>query len=370
VAGVVVGTAEMDRVKPGNASSWVSERIRILRFPLICGVVLVHALDNICNRARADGENLKLGGADGALQALLNFALGRLSVPLMFWIAAYLLFGSYVPTWDCLAKKWANRVRSLVLPYLLWNALLLLLILAMGAVGRLSVDSVPAWVFEYKSLDGVASAFWSPVDYPLWFVRNLIVLVALAPVFYWLCRRVPWLLLLASGTFWWLSPYDASSLGRSLFWFSLGAVCAVAKPDLLKLERWRRPVIACWAVCVVVACGVGWQGKQLPWQIVSPLTAVGAVGMWLAAGVIGEKAVLADRLTGAARHAFFAYVSHAPIVSAVFKLVAVAMGCLGFRAIWLESVFVAVVTVVVCVALSRFLARYLPRAYLIATGGR
>ena len=60
---------------------------------------------------------LKVAG----IERILGERLGQIAVPGFFMVSSYLFFRGFC--WEKLIPKWRSRIRSLVLPYLLWNFL-------------------------------------------------------------------------------------------------------------------------------------------------------------------------------------------------------------------------------------------------------
>ena len=136
---------------------------------------------------------------------LFSEVLPRIAVPLFFIISGYLFFrsGFMIRTYT---DKLRRRVRTLLVPYILWNLLYLIrtAFRDIPAFSGLSHDTAQAnW-----SLSAVLACFWDksrgvfpvpassyiyPQDFPLWYVRDLMVMVVLAPVLYWMLKKVGWL---------------------------------------------------------------------------------------------------------------------------------------------------------------------------------
>ena len=152
-----------------------------LRFALAANVVLLHT------------------GALGAASSypiysklciLFSQGVCRLAVPIFFFISG-LLFFKGLETWDysIWKLKIKHRLYSLVLPYLLWNIIAAICIISYfllrARIG--SIDPIPVSTF-WKDWGGFR-LFWNcdkgmPLDFPLWFIRNLTIFVALTPLIY------------------------------------------------------------------------------------------------------------------------------------------------------------------------------------------
>jgi len=121
--------------KPSTSS--FSAVITALRFPLIIMVVAIHLI--------SDKLTLPQWGAPNWLyiyvSEFLSHSLPRIAVPMFFFISGYYAFykkdWSQRSVWTVELKK---RVKTLLIPYLLWNSIYLVILLAKTQVGlRLGV---------------------------------------------------------------------------------------------------------------------------------------------------------------------------------------------------------------------------------------
>jgi len=101
-----------------------SKVIDFLRFPLIIGVLFIH---NATSTVTIPGVTF---GTDAFMPVFLTCSnlfsqvLGRIAVPLFFFISGFLFFLN-VKTFDtvCYKNKLQSRMKTLLTPYLFWNVL-------------------------------------------------------------------------------------------------------------------------------------------------------------------------------------------------------------------------------------------------------
>lgn len=153
------------------------------KFLLIAGVVLIH-----CNLTEDPGLG---GGLPSVAASVISYVSGSLCsvcVPLFFLLSGFLFFKPHDRLTTALyVSKLRSRLHTLLIPYLLWNTLgALLFVYKVRFLGYESfgTDHNP-WLF--------ADGYWSlqggyPFDFPLWFLRNLIVMCLLSPLA-WLLGR-------------------------------------------------------------------------------------------------------------------------------------------------------------------------------------
>lgn len=125
---------------------------------------------------------------------LFSQVLARTAVPLFFLISGYLFFYKSSFSWPMYGSKLRKRAQTLLLPYLFWNGALvgLRLLIELLFPSVLSGEVKP--VLDYGWCDWW-DIFWArepsepggmpmPINYPLWFIRDLMVLVVFSPLVY------------------------------------------------------------------------------------------------------------------------------------------------------------------------------------------
>ena len=111
------------------------------------------------------------------------------SIPLFFGISGYLFFAGYRNTAAEIKRKWRSRFFSLLVPYILWCTVYGLVQLFKAAYlgyDDLGLFTPPNFIKGYWS---TISGY--PMSFVMWFIRNLIVYVALCPLIYFAARSVP-----------------------------------------------------------------------------------------------------------------------------------------------------------------------------------
>ena len=105
-----------------------SKSIDFLRFPLIVGVVLIHAhFSNVI----MNGVNVNILHEYSCpiydtTSYFFSELIGRIAVPLFFFISGFLFFyRSKEFSLSVYRHKLKNRGRSILLPYLFWNLMII-----------------------------------------------------------------------------------------------------------------------------------------------------------------------------------------------------------------------------------------------------
>ena len=279
-------------------------RLSILRFVMIFGIVVLHT-PHYVNIAEIGSGWFDL------TKAFFQSAVFRCTVPILSCISGYLLFGSGI---DMNARKLAaKKFKTLLIPFLTCNVLLAVLLFALQSQYKLTT-SYQLYPFAVGTmLDAALGLTRDPVNYPLNFVRDLLVLMMLSPLLGYLLRRAALPGLLAVFLVFWLN-IDGYLILRSEMpiMFYLGGLAAVKKWNVKILDAHAR---TCLFLFLLACIGVVYFriGNTMYLRLVSPLL------VWPATALISNSASgrwLADR----AKYSFFIFLMHAPLLLLSFAL--------------------------------------------------
>ena len=117
-----------------------SATIDLLRFPLAIMVIFIHMNPDVINLVDADFNLMSWHGLYNVTGILLSHVLTHIAVPTFFFISGFLFFVNFQEwSWDNYKRKIHSRVRTLIIPYILWNIVpFLLLVLTMLGGGYIS----------------------------------------------------------------------------------------------------------------------------------------------------------------------------------------------------------------------------------------
>lgn len=300
------------------------EKIAFLRLFLVVSLVMVHF-----ESLYGSEINPRSGyfGQDHPLASIVvSFFLfvGFTAVPALSVISGYLFFMGA----DCrrpppFLDKWRRRLRSLVVPFLIWGGLFALLGLAAARAGT--------GFFEDRFADG--PEFWRdflnawmgiseyPIAAQLWFVRDLIVTMAVSPLIWLAIGRAPRITLAVLCALW---------LGNQNLWifmrldvcgfFALGAAFAMHGWPRDIPRRYALPLLAIFLGLVLVrtvapyflgeteSWGLYWMTCLM--RILGVLTAWGAAPLFMGAGAMAITARYGYL-------AFFMHCAHFPPILAI-----------------------------------------------------
>lgn len=243
-------------------SSVDSEAIAQLRLPLAIAVVFIHVGmgftgTGICWSAPTGMDWYRFAGC------LIVNELAGMAVPLFFMISGYLFFvGSGQMEerrwWPVYGQKLKRRVRTLLIPYIIYNILAAVgLIVNHVLSGHTLMQALDLYMGHWHWLRnfwdvhtvgtstnvlGITKAVAYPLNGPLWFVRDLMMVMLLAPIVRLAIRYLRWgwlVLMVALALMGIWIPLPGFGVSSCLF-FSMGAWFACTGLSMGEsLAKWR-----------------------------------------------------------------------------------------------------------------------------------
>lgn len=227
----------MSREIGTNDSKRLSEAISWLRFPLIFFIILLHCFSVV----QMEGNH------DTYFKVVYPFSLwiGETGVPGFFFISGFLFFLSK----KSYSQKLQSRFHTLFIPYILWNALLLVCYLLAYTAGHpQEINHKQMTDFEFVDY---LRLFWDrgsfdngnfvPLLCPFWYIRNLLFMCILSPVLFYIIRyaRELFLVIVAIG---WLSTNHNAFIPQTILFFCIGSYFSIHGINPLKVfsenKRW------------------------------------------------------------------------------------------------------------------------------------
>lgn len=313
----------------------ISHAISFLRFPLAVLVVYIHSLGNGDLTTLAhDGLNVNLRDLLGVM---ISQGVANIAVPLFFLISGYLFFSDSIFTKDDYKNKLKSRCFSLLIPYLLWNFVPLLFVFSKRLIGGcISGDffSLYAyirnvdWLHVFWNSESMKSAIVGingermplsgPINYPLWYLRDLIILVILSPLFYSILKskiKHIFIIVLSMLFIFGVWPNVSILAITGVYFFSLGAYCRVNGYNFLKyIDRYRIYI----GITFMFSYGVTiyYNGGALNNMFVlSGIALLLLLGKKAANNKLGEKFIM--KRCFFADLSYFIYLSHAVLISTI-----------------------------------------------------
>lgn len=370
-----------------------------LRLPLAIAVVFQHSFGA---PEHVDVDMVRLHECPLSWQSMYDFVriagsyiITDCAVPTFFMISGFLFFYK-VKEWNMsvYGNKLKKRFWSLFVPYILWICLFVLHTEMLILGGVLLHGKPLSGMWEYIIDNGGLNMLWDsfhgegcyttdvfghpapptgPVLAPLWFVRDLMVVVLFTPLIHWLIKRFHFIPVIFFGICYFTRlfiPVHGFS-ADCFFWFSLGAYFSIGGKNMVtQLYRFRYPAYVIALLAIIPLIWYNGKGNEMVHYlyytyVVCAVISLVSIAAWL---LRNGKVKLNHWL---ARTTFFIFLCHMFVweyVRVYMYNVLVPEDCYPIMIIaYLIRPFVIVV---LCIALYWLLERYLPRLLSVLTGGR
>jgi Acyltransferase family len=363
-------------LEPYRVTGALSAKLRLVTLLAVTAVLFVHAY-NMTSRFGSGENAAEMRGAPGVvgfIEYLISQALTRWPAAMLFAISGFLFFHNLQPDWATYRRKYAGRLRTVVVPFLLWSALGLALYLFLQALPQSSAYFSRDFLGELSVGHIADKLLYHPVGYPLWFLQTLIVCFALAPLLYWPARRLRWLAPLPFAVLWVLGTSATNwNDWKGLTFFTLGAVIALERRRGVRLTPapWvGRLLFPLWLLaCVLFTAFL--RGESAFWahSLHKALMCAAVAAIWF--GYEAYLRPLEGRrlVTFLLPFSFFIFVAQEPLLTMIKR---VGLRVLGSSDAAMLIVYFAapLLTLALVVTAAATLRHYAPTPYAWLTGGR
>lgn len=138
----------------------LSDKIKSLNFIMIFLVVLLHSYN-------IDTKQMIIQSHIEFIEKFFSYGICRVAVPTLGLISGFLYF--YKPF--NYKEKLISRLKSLIIPYLMYKSLIILFIIVAN--------------FNFNEVLALASKY----TYHLWFLKKLFIIVIISPIIYYLLKK-------------------------------------------------------------------------------------------------------------------------------------------------------------------------------------
>jgi len=364
-----------------------SKTIDFVRFPLAVMVVFIHSCFGKIDITEIDFANLTSIDVYNLVRITFSHVLTHIAVPLFFLISGYLFFVR-LSTWDWSVwrRKMKSRFHTLVIPYIIWCILFVckqVLLKWHHNIPIIEWFDKKGWLHllwdsqqwgddRTNWFGGLIPHMTSPELVPMWFLRDLIVVVALTPAIYWIIKKtrggfVAVMALLYLSKVW----VDIHGLTiTTIFFFSFGACLSIYQKNLLtEFARIRIPayiIALIFLFATVCYDGVNTRiGNILhPVYVIFGVISAINISRWLIeSGRCKVNRFLTDSC-------FFVFAFHVFILDESRRLVYKLVGDDGALLLTVRYFLTPIIAITLCLAVYYVLRRWFPWISRTLNGGR
>lgn len=340
-----------------------SRKLHILSFILFIGVMTIHTY-NLEVYGIADNKDLILV----VLETFLHRFANGVCVSFFFLISGFLFFRNF--DFSLLLKKYKSRGKSVLMPYVLWNTIYYLYYVCCTRIPLIAGIMSGEEKMPF-GLNAYLQYVWSGY-YTLWFLRELLWFILLAPLWYIMLKRrkryrpegALILLVLIS-----LDVVHIPGIKRNIYYI-LGAywgmnykwitnVWKKSRMSALFHAKQRMPAVGA-AVCssVFILFFGGYAGRVW-YNCLLFLMIWGALDLFRF-----EKEV-----PWWTKCTFFYYCAHDMLLEAIEKIILIVGGKSTFMA-WVDYIGAPAITLTILVAAAWLLKKWMPATWSALSGGR
>ncbi|GAB2962498.1 acyltransferase [Hymenobacter coalescens] len=367
-------------VQPERLDPFLSQKLRFWSLVAMVLLVYVHAY-NLHSRYLQPWTPVDEPlSAATFLQYFLANGLLRFRIPILFAISGYLFAHYDVGTPH--GQRVKRRLRTLLLPYLLWS------LIGLAFTWALEQHPYTRQLVQQASLSvfGPDNAFVSgyspgqlllrwlllPVPFQLWFLRTLLVYNLAYPALRWVLDRTP-AVYFAVAALLWLTEFNVLFLeGTGLLFFALGIWLRRRRAEVLLRPRWfwLGPLALLWLGMVALKTWLAFYFDQPPFvpmlllHKAAELLGVGV--MWFGSNAVVRAAMRRRWFVWLTGFSFIVYALHVPLVNYATEAV---LGNWPQQQL-LTFLLLPLVVVALAVLLGAALRRVVPGVYGVLTGGR
>jgi len=269
-------------------------------------------------------------------------------------------------------EKLKKRSLTLMIPYLFWNLFLVAAILVKtGLFSKIGIPQVDVngELFTVRS----GPLYWlltGPANFPLWFMRDLMVMSLLTPVLWMVFSHAPRYISISLLILLYTLPFNTPILTwRGYFFFCFGAYMGVRKLNLLDLCQSIKRTAYIAAVVLLVLASY-WNNTSIHEWLLRAFYPFGMISFMNFCDTLTQNKQTEKWLTALASPVFFIYAAHEIYILGWTKGLFVRLFGEGLLGTWIRFFFVPLAVLGICLALYHLLKKLVPGVLAFVCGGR
>lgn len=260
-------------------TQYLSDKLRVLSLISIIFVLYIHSRfqpNEIMGMAYYD-----------KIQLFTSEMIGRCAVPLFYLISGYLFFMKVPDGVKSIGRKIRKRIKSLLIPYfigcvffVIFYSFIALLPWTSNLINS-SSSIMPLFQKPYSII--LISIFYDggtgyPCAFQLWFLRDLILIVATSPLWYLCLKHLKWGFVAVVFV---LTYFDVPHVPfYSLFWFVLGGQLTKVKIEMGGNGRTKVAIFGLFLFLIISIIQLFFP-DIINWSLLRiPIILLGIIGAW------------------------------------------------------------------------------------------
>lgn len=303
-----------------------------------------------------------------------DFCVGGLCTvvdPMFFAISGFLFFNNLKRIGDC-KDKIKKRIRTLLVPYFIWNVMVGLFIIIFKELpftNNFVNTNILAGIKANGLLGFFNEFFWKPAAFQLWFLRDLIVMVACSPILYYIIKYTRWISVLICAV---LSYFIQLN---DLVYFVLGGCISMNVKNMNYLSKiptsvFIISVIAYLYRAFIVATTKTNSFLSLP-GVSFIIIVMSIIVLWKTYDLLfAKKNIRSIPIIGSCLgYSFFIYLAHMPLFTA-FKKVSLMITDVSNASLIILFFLNPLILVLFLILVAKTMQKFAPKVYSMLVGGR
>lgn len=230
----------------------ISQKFKIISLLSMVMVIFLHSY-NIKNTVGYLFEpNTFFSFFNIFIQNIISQGLARIAVPIFFLLSGYLFFKNF--NFLIYKDKIAKRVYTLLIPYLFWAALSVFIYFILQSIPGFSHFFKNELIQDLSFQQLIIKTWIDPTNYPLWFLRDLMLLIIISPLLFYLIKKIPVLFFSLLSVQWFFNiPETLLSLNSEpILFFSVGAYFSIISDKFLSIKILNKNLIYLLSIYLII----------------------------------------------------------------------------------------------------------------------
>ncbi|MBF0451597.1 MAG: acyltransferase [Candidatus Magnetomorum sp.] len=304
---------------------YTSERLMVLRFPLIVGVVYGHSYWPEIFQSNAVMGIDQASFFSDFIRKLISQEIARVTVPLFFLMSGYFFFLDFSWSIENFKNKINDRIKTLLVPFLFWNILTLSILALAQTIPATQVffsgKNAPIATFGgYDYLNAIFGMDGYPISYQFWFIRDLMIMVLVSPALYLGIKKMPKIVFLVIFILWFFNCWKFYIPAKlAVVFFFAGAYFAMMNISLFALDRFCVVILFFYWMSLFI--DVFTKNCALNFYVHNINLLLGLVSaLYLSKSIVSIK-FMKKALLWAGTCSFFVFAAHEPLLTIVKKII-------------------------------------------------
>lgn len=357
-----------------------SDRLNLIRFPLIIGVVFIHAYKTVVGFSGTESLLTPGSFAGNLFRDFISIGLAGTAVPLFFFMSGFLFFNSFNWSRGNYLLKVRSRISTLLVPFLVWNLLWLGLIAVaqnIPFIAQYFSGGIPSIIKSgpYDIINLLIGIDRHPVAFQFWYIRDLMILVMLVPLIHLIHihKKISVVILVFFFGIWMTGvPYDAplSIIPGPIpvFFFYAGSILAVNNKSPFFLDKYGLLMIPLFLIFTGI--GLVFEDSAFSEYFLKAGRLAGVFAALYSTGYFLSVEKVRRLFAWLAGASFFVFAFHEPVMEILQRLVLVIWNPGNDAERLLFYLVFPVLIIAIAVLVYSVLSRFLPGFTAFITGGR